>query len=246
MFSAGCFSVNKVLHSVDSITGTKCTGANTRLPPCGRTCPVDTSVVIFNFVRADVFAGEKSARAASARPLAPISKDKTTMTRWTITILTALLLLFGQYSNGQTKDEKKDSILIKNIGTFQFLGDLGMFGGNYERIFTRKTLINFSFRNGIGIIPGDIESNISNVLITMTGMNLLVGKKIALETGVYPGFWFSKTTYFVATVDIGVRYQNRNGGFFYRLAFNPIIYPTDKSTDKISIIPFTFSFGKCF
>ena len=168
------------------------------------------------------------------------------MTRWTITILTALLLLFGQYSNGQTKDEKKDSILIKNIGTFQFLGDLGMFGGNYERIFTRKTLINFSFRNGIGIIPGDIESNISNVLITMTGMNLLVGKKIALETGVYPGFWFSKTTYFVATADIGVRYQNRNGGFFYRLAFNPIIYPTDKSTDKISIIPFTFSFGKCF
>jgi hypothetical protein len=130
----------------------------------------------------------------------------------------------------------------------QLFGDLGFGGVNAQQYLTSNKLVNISVREGLGFIPGSHEEPppyIESVLLTAAGLNLIAGKKFAVEAGISPGLWVSKPTYFMTNFSLALRLQDIGGNDNYFCAgFNTFLYPYRHR--EISFFPFSVGFGKTF
>lgn len=174
--------------------------------------------------------------------------QKKTMTRWTVFLLTAIFLLLGQRSNGQTKTDTTKNIIYLGGGR------QGLTYIKYERLIYfwdwTQTIINVGF----GGVPGDHETvngvanNIPRHNIVTAELGQLIGYKVFfIEIGIEPAVnFYGKTTYTDLNAILGLRFQSRTRklqGLFFQAGYNPRLYYTYKSDINV---PFYFGLGLNF
>ena len=130
-------------------------------------------------------------------------------------IIFNLLFLFSStISFGQ----KTKSIFI------EFAGSGGLGSINYEKCFSLKEKIAFTWRVGLSAIP--VDRNNGNAIVFPLMINSLIGKsKNKLELGIGQGISITtKGNFFsLTTAAIGYRRQNPDKRFFYRITYTPLI-----------------------
>ncbi|MEI7801114.1 MAG: hypothetical protein WCI97_00575 [Bacteroidota bacterium] len=118
-----------------------------------------------------------------------------------------------------------NSFAQKSKSVFLELGGSGGLGSiNYEKCFSQKDKIAFTWRTGLSFSP--VDRNNGNAIIFPLMINSIIGKsKNKLELGIGQGISFTTkgSFFFLALADIGYRRQNPDKRFFYRITYTPLI-----------------------
>ena len=113
----------------------------------------------------------------------------------------------------------------KSKSLFLELGGSGGLGSiNFEKYFSQKEKIAFTWRAGLSFSPVDRKNG--NAIIFPLMINSLIGKsKNKLELGIGQGISFTTKGSFFALglADIGYRRQNPDKRVFYRITYTPLI-----------------------
>lgn len=128
------------------------------------------------------------------------------------------LILFANFTFGQTSFEKRKSIY------FELAGSGGVGSINYEKLFFRKKQIDFTWRLGLSFAPID-ENNGTGIVFPLM-INSIIGKNShKLELGLGQGITITTKSGFFAltTAAIGYRYQPTTRKWFYRVTYTPLI-----------------------
>jgi len=132
-----------------------------------------------------------------------------------------LILQFIVLSNltfGQVEFEKRKSIYLEVAGS----GGIGSI--NYEKLFSVRKNIEFTWRAGLSFAPIDKNNGTGFVFPIM--INSLIGKNShKLELGLGQGVTITtKGNFFTLTTAVlGYRYQPAAKKWFYRVTYTPLI-----------------------
>ena len=157
-----------------------------------------------------------------------------------IIIFFLILICFDNYS----QDTKYDNPHINSLYV-EFLGSSGLiYNITYDRILYLKN--DFGITGAIGLqyfLLGKPEGAGS------IQINFIHGNTHYLEYGIGSIFFYNhiKNFYSGKTVPLrlGYRYQRKNGGFFFKIAFTPLL--TDAFDNQLMILPWGgVSFGFTF
>lgn len=161
-----------------------------------------------------------------------------------------VLLIFSNYSYAQ----KDSTVILKKNAVYTQLMGLGGITINYDRVFIQKPNWKLAYRLGLETVTF-LQKNDSRV-VGNTELNFLVGKqKHFFETGIgVNANWpqVRRPVAMIFTYNIGYRYQQRNGGFFFRGNLYPALlyyYPSntyEKTSSAFSWWRFGISLGKSF
>jgi len=148
-------------------------------------------------------------------------------------------------------EAQSSSAQFKNNQVYLELGGCGYtYTINYERFVTD----NFTLRGGIGITPGWWFVDGTFIAIPVTGSYLVGSGFSKLELGLgatymsvrdLKAFGFSLGSSSLIVIDgiIGYRGGRPNGGFIFRIAFNPMFSPkSDPEFIPYGLISFGFGF----
>ena len=128
--------------------------------------------------------------------------------------------------NGNTVDRLYKRTLFVELG-----GAAGFGSFNLDKLFFEKNRIKFSWRLGGIIYPGVKRNTGTGIdLVFPASLNLMYRFGTAfmgvhhLEMGLGQTLSFStKNQFLIATINIGYRYQKKDGGFFFRAGYTPFI-----------------------
>lgn len=166
--------------------------------------------------------------------------------KYNLFILVVTILIVSSYLNAQvtTPTYKKNQVYLE-------LGGCGLtYSLNYERLLSE----NFALRGGIGVTPGWLFVDGTIFTIPVTGSYLIGGGFSNLELGIGAtyltttnieifGLPAGSTSLVAFDGIIGYRGGNPNGGFIFRIAFNPIYSPDfDPEFIPYGLISFGFGF----
>ena len=161
-----------------------------------------------------------------------------------------VLLIFSSYSYAQ----KDSTVILKKNAVYTQLMGLGGITINYDRVFLQKPNWKLAYRFGLETVTF-FQSDVRK-LVGKTELNFLVGKqKHFFETGIGVSANWPQVKWPVAMIfspNIGYRYQQRAGGFFFRGNLYPVklyYYPSnsyEKTSSAFSWWWFGISLGKSF
>ena len=129
-------------------------------------------------------------------------------------------------------------------------GGSGGFGSlNFDKEFSIRAHYRWSYRLGAGYSPGaSWKGKIPVIIIFPTLINFLYGKqKHFLEAGAGQGLAFNTqgAIYSRLTLNAGYRFQKKEGGFFLRIVYSPLIsFMYDRQWEHWAGIGIGFTFVK--
>ena len=134
------------------------------------------------------------------------------------TTFIVLLILIANMTFGQTEHNRRKSVYLEIAGS----GGLGSI--NYEKLFYKKRITEFTWRAGFSLAPVDRNNGTGIVFPLM--INSIIGKSShKLELGLGQGFTITTKGSFFAltTASVGYRYQPETKNWFYRVTYTPLI-----------------------
>jgi len=160
-------------------------------------------------------------------------------------VFTILILL----SSSQSSAQYSNTSLVKNQVYLELGGSGLTYSINYERLVSE----NFALRGGIGITPGLLFIDGTLFTIPVSGSYLIGGDFSKLELGLGANYITSTDIDFFSlplgsfsliAFDgiIGYRGGNPNGGFIFRIAFNPM-YSSEFDPEFLPYGLISFGYG---
>lgn len=145
-----------------------------------------------------------------------------------------ILPLFLMLCVTVSEAESSDRHVALNSVYIQALGKAGYGSVNYERLFFAGNSISFGLRAGLGTYNlRDFRNRFNPDLImpfsivafygTPHAIELTAGKTFSSIVQVRQGIWEPvRENRWSATMGIGYRYMQQEGGFLFRLAYKPV------------------------
>jgi hypothetical protein len=134
-----------------------------------------------------------------------------------------LFLLFGSSCS--------HPLIAQDIKPYTLFGEIGGSGGlgsfNFDRIFYAQKANRFSYRLGISYSPSArYEGRTPTVIIFPTLINYIYGKKdhfLEVGAGQSLAIATNPAVFSRLTLNAGYRFQRNEGGWFFRIAYTPLI-----------------------
>ena len=133
-------------------------------------------------------------------------------------ILIIYLTLISTITFGQSEINKRKSVYLEIAGS----GGLGSI--NYEKLFYKKNITEFTWRAGLSFAP--IDKNNGTAIVFPLTVNSIIGKHAhKLEFGLGQGITITTKAQFFAltTAILGYRYQPETKKWFFRITYTPLI-----------------------
>jgi len=134
------------------------------------------------------------------------------------TTFIVLLTFISSVTFGQLEFNKRKSVY------FEIAGSGGLGSINYEKLFWKKNITEFTWRAGLSFAP--IDKNNGTGIVFPLMINSIIGKNAhKLELGLGQGITITTKGSFFAltTASIGYRYQPETKNWFYRVTYAPLI-----------------------